>query len=255
MSGAQGRRVALVTGGSRGIGLAVAKALGVAGHDVAITARDADRASSAVAEIEAQGARAFAVAMDVRSESDIDEALAAVGAVLGAPTVLVNNAGVAAAKRFAAISADEWDEAFDVNARGAFLVTKACLPVMLEAGWGRIINVASTAALEGVPYAAHYAASKHALLGMTRSLAVEFARKGITANCVCPGFVDTEMTGRSIDNIVRSTGRTPEQARKALESNSPAGRLIQPEEVAAAVVYLASDAAYGVNGTHVVVNG
>ena len=249
------RRVALVTGGSRGIGLEVAKALGAAGHDVAVTARDTERAAAAVAEIEAHGARGFAVAMDVRNERDIDEALAAVGAVLGAPTVLVNNAGVASALPFLSITADAWDEALDVNARGAFLVTRACLPAMLEAGWGRIVNVASTAALEGVPYAAHYAASKHALLGLTRSLALEVARKGITVNCVCPGFVDTEMTERSIENIVRATGRTPEQARKALEANSPAGRLIQPEEVGAAVVYLASDAAHGVNGAHIVVNG
>ena len=249
------RRVALVTGGSRGIGLAVAKALAAAGHDVAITARDAERAGSAVAEIEGLGARGFAVAMDVRRESDVDEAIAAVGAVLGSPLVIVNNAGVAAAKPFGQLTAKEWDETLETNVKGPFLVTKACLPAMLEEGWGRVINVASTAALEGVPYAAHYAASKHALLGLTRSLALEYARRGVTANCVCPGFVDTEMTQRSIENIVRSTGRTQEQARAALSANSPAKRLIQPEEIAAAVVYLASDAARGVNGTHIVVNG
>jgi NAD(P)-dependent dehydrogenase (short-subunit alcohol dehydrogenase family) len=247
--------VALVTGGSRGIGLAVAKALAATGHDVAITARDAERAASAVAEIEGHGARGFAVAMDVRNEADVDEAVAAVAAVLGAPLVLVNNAGVAAAAPFAKLTEKEWDETLDTNAKGPFLVTKACLPAMLEQGWGRVVNVASTAAFQGVPYAAHYAASKHALLGMTRSLAIEVARKGITVNCVCPGFVDTEMTQRSVENIMRSTGRTEEQARKALESNSPAHRLIQPEEIGAAVVYLASDAAAGVNGAHIALNG
>jgi len=249
------RRVALVTGGSRGIGLAVAKALANHGHDVAITGRDPERAAAAVAEIEALGARGFAVTMDVRRESDVDEAVAAVAAVLGPPLVLVNNAGVATAKAFHKLTCDEWDETLETNAKGPFLVTRACLPAMLDAAWGRIVNVASTASLQGVPYAAHYAASKHALLGMTRSLAIEVARKGVTVNCVCPGFVETEMTQRSVDNIVRATGRTPDQARAALEANSPAHRLIQPEEIGAAVVYLASDDAGGVNGTHVVING
>jgi len=249
------RRVALVTGGSRGIGLAVAKALAVAGHDVAITGRDAERAASAVAEIEGQGARGFAVAMDVRREADVDEAVAAVAAVLGTPLVLVNNAGVATAKPFGQLTAADWDETLETNAKGPFLVTRACLPAMLEEGWGRVVNVASTASLQGVPYAAHYAASKHALLGLSRSLALEVARKGVTVNCVCAGFVDTEMTERSVENVCRATGRTPEQARAVLAANSPAHRLIQPDEVAAAVVYLASDGARGVNGTHVVVNG
>jgi NAD(P)-dependent dehydrogenase (short-subunit alcohol dehydrogenase family) len=249
------RRVALVTGGSGGIGLAIAKALAKAGHDVAITARDAEKGADAIAEIKALGAQAYSVAMDVGCPDDVDEAVGAVTAVLGAPLVVVNNAGVAGAKPFHALTVEDWDEALAINARGPFLVTRACLPAMVERSWGRIISVASTAALEGVPYAAHYAASKHALLGLSRSLALEFARKGITANCVCPGFVETAMTVRSIENIVRSTGRTPEQARKALESGSPSKRLIQPEEVGAAVAYLASDAAYGVNGTHVVING
>lgn len=249
------RRVALVTGAGGGIGLAVAKALAQAGHDVAITSRDPEKGADAVAEIQALGARGHAVQMDVCCPDDVDEAVAAIGAVLGAPLVVVNNAGVAGAKPFQALTVEDWDLSMDVNARGAFLVVRACLPTMLQEGWGRIINIASTASLEGVPYAAHYAASKHAMLGLTRSLALEMARKGITANCVCPGFVETEMTMRSIDNIVRSTGRTHDQARKALESSSPAKRLIQPEEVGSAVAYLASDAAYGVNGTHVVING
>ncbi len=249
------RRVALVTGGSRGIGMAIARALASSGHDVAITARDAEQGADAVAELIALGTHAYAVAMDVANPTDVDEAVTAIGAVLGSPDVVVNNAGVAGAKPFQSLTVEEWDESMNVNARGAFLVTRACLPAMLEANWGRVINVASTAALEGVPYAAHYAASKHALLGMTRSLALEVARKGITANCVCPGFVETEMTERSIENIVKATARSPEQARRALEANSPARRLIQPEEIGAAVAFLASDAAYGVNGTHVVING
>jgi NAD(P)-dependent dehydrogenase (short-subunit alcohol dehydrogenase family) len=126
---------------------------------------------------------------------------------------------------------------------------------MLAARWGRVINVASTAALQGFPYTAHYTASKHALLGMSRTLALEVARKGITVNCVCPGFVDTEMTQRTIDNIVATTGRSAEKARKSLEVASPQHRLMTPDEIAAAVVYLASDAARGVNGDALVING
>jgi len=249
------RRVALVTGGSRGIGLAIARALATSGHDVAITARNAERGADAVAELTSLGAHAYAVSMDVGQPDDVDEAVAAVGAVLGPPLVVVNNAGVAGAKPFQNLTVEDWDEALNINARGAFLVARACLPGMLERKWGRVINIASTAALEGVPYAAHYAASKHAMLGFTRSLALEVARKGITANCVCPGFVETDMTARSIENIVRSTARSPADARRVLEANSPARRLIQPEEIGSAVAYLASDAAYGVNGTHVVING
>jgi NAD(P)-dependent dehydrogenase (short-subunit alcohol dehydrogenase family) len=143
----------------------------------------------------------------------------------------------------------------DVNARGAFLVAQAVLPVMLAAGWGRVVNVGSTAAVQGFPYVAHYVASKHALLGLTRALALEVAAKGVTVNCVCPGYVDTEMTARTIENIVRTTGRPAEEARRALESASPQRRLIRPDEVADAVAFLCTDGAAGVNGQAVVVNG
>ena len=150
MSEGNRRRVALVTGGSGGIGLAVAKALASTGHDVAITARDPEKGADAVAEIQALGARAHAVQMDVCNADDVNEAVAAIGAVLGAPLVVVNNAGVAGAKPFHALTVEDWDLSMDVNARGAFLVTQACLPAMVHNEWGRIVNVASTAGLEGV---------------------------------------------------------------------------------------------------------
>jgi 3-hydroxybutyrate dehydrogenase len=249
------RRVALVSGASRGIGRVSALALARAGFDVAIVARDKERLEDVRAEAAACGARAFAVVCDVTDPAGVDTAVHAVVASLGTPAVLVNNAGMARSRPFAQISFAEWNEILAVNAGGAFLLTHACLPAMLEAGWGRVINVASTASLQGFRYTAHYTASKHALLGMTRALALEVAMKGVTVNCVCPGFVDTEMTRRSIDNIAQATGRSPEESRHLLEAESPQKRLIAPEEVAAAVVYLASDEARGVNGQAIVING
>jgi 3-hydroxybutyrate dehydrogenase len=185
----------------------------------------------------------------------VDAAVHAVVAALGPPTILVNNAGMARSKPFRDISFEEWNEILAVNATGAFLVTQACLPAMLERGWGRVINVASTAAVVGYRYTAHYTASKHALLGMTRALALEVATKGVTVNCVCPGFVDTEMTRQSVATIAQATGRSIDESRRLLEAESPQKRLITPEEVAAAVVYLAGDEARGVNGQAVVING
>jgi 3-hydroxybutyrate dehydrogenase len=249
------RRIALVSGASRGIGRVTAIALARAGYDVAIVARDKARLEEVRGEVTANGARAFAVECDVTDPAGVDTAVHAVVAALGPPAVLVNNAGMARSRPFAQIAYAEWNEILSVNAGGAFLLTHACLPSMLETGWGRVINVASTAALQGYRYTAHYTASKHALLGMTRALALEVATKGVTVNCVCPGFVDTEMTRRSIENIAQATGRSPEESRHLLEAESPQKRLIAPEEVAAAVVYLASDEARGVNGQALEING
>jgi 3-hydroxybutyrate dehydrogenase len=249
------RRVALVSGASRGIGRVTAIALAKAGFDVAVVARDQPRLEDVRSQIAIQGVRAFAVQVDVTDHASVVTGVHAVVAALGPPAVVVNNAGMARSRPFTQIAVEEWNEILSVNATGAFFVTQACLPAMLEAGWGRVINVASTAALQGFRYTAHYTASKHALLGMTRALALEVATKGVTVNCVCPGFVDTEMTAHSIENIAQATGRTMEESRRLLEAESPQKRLITPEEVAAAVVYLASDAARGVNGQALVLNG
>jgi NAD(P)-dependent dehydrogenase (short-subunit alcohol dehydrogenase family) len=249
------RRLALVSGASRGIGYTTALALARAGYDVAAAARDQVRLDDVRSKIAALGVRAFAVQIDVTDRASVDAGVHAVVAAMGPPAIVVNNAGMARSRPFTDISYEEWREILDVNATGAFLMTKACLPAMLEAGWGRVINVASTAALQGYRYTAHYTASKHALLGMTRALALEVATKGVTANCVCPGFVDTEMTQRSIETIAGATGRSLADSRALLEAESPQKRLITPEEVAAAVVYLASDEARGVNGQALVING
>ena len=248
-------RPALVTGGGSGIGRAVALRLAQGGYAVAVCGRDRAKLDGVAAEIAAAGGRAVAVVLDVTDPVSVRAAVGRVRAAIGDPLVVVNNAGVAASRKFAELTRDDWDATMAVNATGPFLVTQACLPAMLAAGFGRVVNVGSTASVQGFPYVAHYVASKHALLGMTRALALEVATKGVTVNCVCPGYVDTEMTARSIDAIAKTTGRPSSDARRALESMSPQRRLIAPREVADAVLYLCSDAARGVNGQAVVVNG
>jgi len=148
-----------------------------------------------------------------------------------------------------------WDRMLRVNATGAFYCTRAILPIMLLAKWGRIVNIASIAAKVGAPYIAAYAASKHALLGLTRAVAAEVATRGITVNAVCPGYVDTKMTDASTANISKLTGRTEQDARKILEGFSPQGRLMTVKEVAAFTAYLCSEAARGVNGQGIVIDG
>jgi NAD(P)-dependent dehydrogenase (short-subunit alcohol dehydrogenase family) len=249
------RKVALVSGASRGIGFVTALALAKAGYDVAAIARDKQRLDDVRSQVAKHGVRAFAVEADVTDQQSVETAVHAVVAALGPPLVVVNNAGMARSRPFPEITLAEWNEILAANATGAFLVTHACLPAMLEVGWGRVINVASTASVQGYRYTAHYTASKHALLGMTRALALEVALHGVTVNCVCPGFVDTEMTKRSVETIAQATGRSLEESRRLLEAESPQKRFMTPEEVAAAVVYLASDAARGVNGQAIVLNG
>lgn len=201
------------------------------------------------------GRRALAVALDVTDSAAVEAAVATVAAELGPVSVLVNNAGVAPSLKFGETTDELWERTLAVNLTGAFYCARAALPTMLAAGWGRIINVASTAGRVGYPYNAAYVASKHGLLGLTRALALEVARKGVTVNAVCPGFVETEIARAGIANLVARTGRSPEDARRSLESMSPQGRFMSPDEVAAMVVYLAGDAARGVNGQSLVMDG
>ncbi|MCG3135034.1 MAG: 3-oxoacyl-[acyl-carrier-protein] reductase FabG [Planctomycetes bacterium] len=254
-AGRNGPCTALVTGASRGIGRAVALRLAGDGFRIAAAARDVDRLEAVVAEIRAAGGSAEAVRMDVADEASVRAGVARAASLLGAPRVVVNNAGVATAVPFADLTAEQWAQTFAVNVTGPFLVTRECLPAMVAAGWGRVVSVGSTASLQGYPRTAHYVASKHALLGMTRALALEVATRGVTVNCVCPGYVDTELTATSIERMAATTGKTREEVRRMIESASPQRRLIAPDEVAAAVAWLCTDAARGVNGQAVAVNG
>lgn len=169
--------------------------------------------------------------------------------------ILINNAGVASSAPLTRLSLEEWNRIFQLNLTATMLITQRCLPAMLEQGWGRIINVASVAGLTGARYISAYSASKHAVIGLTRSLADEVALKGITVNALCPGFVDTPMTRHSLENIQATTGRSADQAMQALTSHSPQQRLIEPEEIAYAARFLCHERARGINGQCLVIDG
>jgi NAD(P)-dependent dehydrogenase (short-subunit alcohol dehydrogenase family) len=248
-------RVALVTGGGRGIGRAIALSLAAAGADVAVASRSSAELEETVGGIRENGRRGEAIVCDVADRSQVEAMIERVKSKLGNPLILVNNAGMAASAKLAETTDELWDRMLRVNATGAFYCTRAVVPIMLEAKWGRIVNVASIAAKAGAAYIAAYAASKHALLGLTRAVAAELAARGITVNAVCPGYVDTEMTSQSTVNIAARTGRSEDAARKILEGFSPQGRLMTAEEVAALATYLCTEAARGINGQGIVLDG
>ncbi|HEV3473992.1 MAG TPA: 3-oxoacyl-ACP reductase FabG [Actinomycetota bacterium] len=238
-------RVALVTGASRGIGRSVAEALAADGLHVACAYRSDDAAAKeTVALIEAAEGNAAAFRADVTEESDIDELFRQVREWAGPPLVVVNNAGITTDGLAVTYSRAEFDRTLGVNLTGTFLCAKAALKDMLRARWGRIVNIASAAALRGNPGQTAYSASKAGLVGLTKSLAREVGSRGITVNAVCPGLVETDMIA----------GLNADQ-RQALVATTPLGRLGRPEEVAAAVRFLASEDASLVNGAVVAVDG
>jgi NAD(P)-dependent dehydrogenase (short-subunit alcohol dehydrogenase family) len=221
-------RVVVVTGGTRGIGAAVAERFAAAGDRVTALGR-AD--------------------CDVTDEGQVAETFERIGRV----DVLVNNAGVSASADVARTTLEDWRAQIDVNATGAFLCTRAVLAGMRERESGRIVTVASTAGLQGAKYTAAYTASKHAAVGLMRAVAAEVAGTGVTANAVCPGFVRTDMTAASVQRIATTTGRTASEAEAAIASMGPLGRLLEPEEVAFAVAFLAAPEAGAINGQTLVV--
>jgi NAD(P)-dependent dehydrogenase (short-subunit alcohol dehydrogenase family) len=247
-------RTAVITGGGRGIGAATARRLAGAGATVLVASRTAAEVEAVAGAIRSAGGQAFAHACDVTDEASVLALAATAEARLGAVDILVNNAGMAGSSPIQRTTLEEWNRLLAVNATGAFLCTRAFLGGMLERRWGRVVNVASVAGLHGARYIAAYAASKHALVGLTRATAAEVAGRGVTVNAVCPGYVDTAMTDASVARIMERTGRSEEEARAAILGLTPTGRLIQPAEVAAAVLYLCGEAAGGVNGQTLVID-
>ena len=250
-------RLAFITGGGRGIGRAIAIAFAREGASIVVTARTLQQVAAAATEIREQpDVDALAVECDVRNAEWVLDAFAATRERFGrGPDIVVNNAGVAQSELFIKTDEPFWELHLNTNLGGTFRCTHAALPEMIERGWGRIINIASIAGKTGAPYVSAYAASKHGVLGLTRSLALEVARQGITVNAICPGYVDTEMTSRGIENIVAKTGKSAGQALKMLESMSPQNRLVTAEEVAALAVLLASEDGRGINGQAINVDG
>ena len=248
-------KVAWVTGAGKGIGAEIAATLGASGYRVAVSARTQADIERVAAVIREAGGEALPVACDVTKPEAVAEAVSRVGQALGPIAILVNNAGSAESHKFLGHDDALWHRLIQVNLDSVYYVTKAVLPMMVEARWGRIVNIASTAAKMGGKYLAAYVASKHGVLGLTRALAVELVEHHITVNAVCPGYVDTPMTDRSVANIAARTKRSEDEARRLLEKTSPQDRLITPGEVAHVVLMLIGDEARGITGQAINVDG
>ncbi len=244
---------ALVTGGSRGIGAAVAEML--LAHGARVTS--VSRAGASSKESVTSGSRdaLHHVSADVSDPESVKKAFDSARERFGEIAILVNNAGQAASAPFLKTDPALWRSMMAVNLDGTFHCTQAALAGMLAAGWGRIVNIASTAGVTGYGYVTAYCAAKHGVVGLTRALAVEVATKGITVNAVCPGFTDTDIVKEAVANIVAKTGRTAEQAEAELASRNPQKRLVRPEEVANAVAWLCLPGSDAITGQAIAVAG
>ena len=247
-------RHAVVTGASRGIGAAIASALAGEGARVSLLARDEARLSE-LAEKLGGVQVASSVTADVTDAESVRAAFAAAAERFGPPHILVNNAGQAASARLTDTDDALWNRIMAVNVTGVFLCTRQALPHMLQQGFGRIVNIASTAGLRGAAYISAYAASKHAVIGLTKSLALELASKSITVNAVCPGYTDTDIVTRAVANIATKTGRSRNEALETLLATNPQHRLITPEEVAHTVLWLCAPGTESVTGQSIVLAG
>lgn len=240
-------RTALVTGGATGLGADLARGLATAGATVWVAGRRAD-ALQALADTQD---RIHPVVADVTDEAAVQGMFDTTGPC----DIVIANAGASASVPFAKTGLDTWRQMIDVNLTGAFLTLREGAIRLRGAEWGRLIAVSSTAGLRGYGYVSAYAAAKHGVIGMVKSAALEMAKTGITVNALCPGFLDTEMTDRSVANIVEKTGMAPEDARKSLEKMSPQRRLIRPDEVTAAALWLCGPGSEGITGQSIAIAG
>lgn len=242
---------ALITGGGRGIGVAIARSLDAEGARITLLGRTLELLELTKESLnEAQVMKA-----DVTDSETIGIVFEQAINNFGGVDILINNAGVAESAPFEKTSLGTFQHMLDVNLTGTFLCTQAALSSMKEQAWGRIVNIASTAGLKGYAYVSAYCASKHAVIGLTRSLALELAKSKITINAICPGYTETEMLDRSIENITQTTGKTEEEAKRLLSANNPQNKLIQPEEVAQTVRWLCEASSASITGQSIVVAG
>ncbi len=248
----QGRH-ALVTGAARGIGAAIARRLAADGATLTLLGRQAESLQRLAAGLPGSG-HAVVVA-DVSDAQAVAAAFAQARAAHGPLAILVNNAGQAESAPFLKTTPELWQRMLAVNLTGSFLCAKESLPDMLAAGWGRIVNIASTAGQKGYAYVSAYTAAKHGVIGLTRALALEVARKGVTVNAVCPGYTETDILRESVANIVAKTGRSVEAARAEFAAGNPQQRIVQPDEVADAVRWLCGPGASAITGQSISVSG
>ncbi len=246
------QRHALVTGGGQGIGAAIAQALVARGLNVTVLGR---RLAVVQALADTDPEHLLAVSADVADPAQVAAAVAQAEARFGPVDVLVNNAGQAQTAPFLKMDLALWHQMLSVNLTGTLVCTQAVLPGMVARGWGRVVNVASTAGQVGYAYVSAYCAAKHGVVGLTKSLALEMAKKGVTVNAVCPGYTETDIVRESIERVVAKTGRTAEEARAEFVKSNPQGQLVQPEQVADAVAWLCGDGASAVTGQSISVAG
>ena len=237
-----------VTGAGAGVGRAIALRFARDSCSVSVVGRTASRLHETADLVTSCGGVARTFVCDVAVRQDVQRTVAAAERELGPIDLLVNNAGVAESAPFASMDDEMWERTIAINLHGTYHCMRAIAPGMFARRSGRIINIASSAGKVGYPYTAAYVASKHAVLGLTRSVAIEAASKGVTVNAICPGWIASDMTARSVARIVARTGKTGEAAQKILEEMNPQGRLIEPEEVAEVVAFLASADGAGTNG-------
>ena len=242
------QKTAFITGASRGIGRAIALEFARSGANVIVSARSQNDLETLAAEIRAFGRQALAITCDLNEPSSLNAAVMRAQSELGPIDILVNNAGITQGVKFTQMTPELWHRIMTVNVESAVRLMQLTLDSMSARGWGRIINVASIAAKAGLRYSAAYNASKHALLGVTRSVALDYAQKGVTVNAICPGWVLTEMAEETVQNISQKTGRSREEAIHSLVKDVPMARMIEPLEVAALATFLASDHAKGITG-------
>ena len=243
-------RIAIVTGGGSGIGLAISERLAVDGASVAIFDRNGDSAEETAAKISASGGMAVGITVDVTDRAQIDAGVEQVRARLGRPTILVNNAGLQGFDPFLKITAELWTRILDVSLTGTFNCCQAVVPDMIEAGWGRIVNISSSSAQGGQPFMTHYVAAKAGVIGFTKALALELGPKGITVNTIPPGFIDTPML-RAAEAKGLLGGSNVEE----LAARTPVRRAGRPEDIAAATSFLVRDEASYITGQVLGVNG
>ena len=241
---------AVVTGAGRGIGAAIAAALAERGATLTLMGRDSARLGA-----RAQALAAHAVTVDIADADSVSAAFARATAAAGPVHILVNNAGVAASAPFARTDLALWTQMLGVNLTGTYLCCRQVISGMLERRYGRVVNIASSAGLTGYAYVTAYCAAKHGVIGLTRALALETARQNVTVNAVCPGYTDTDMVAEAVANIMDKTGKSEEQARAALVSRNPQQRLVQPEEVANAVLWLCMPGTAAITGQAIAVAG